>query len=59
MTGDLVEGTKVYMARGQIDDPVNLTESPMNPKERSDVSDRSKVWIAEDGDLKAGDRKDK
>ena len=47
------------MARGQIDDPANLTELPMDPEERSDVSDRSKVWTAEDGGLRAGGRKDK
>ena len=47
------------MARGQIDDPANLTESPMDPEERSDVSNRSKVWTAEDGGLRAGGKKDK
>ena len=47
------------MARGQIDDPANLTESPMDPEERSNGSDRSKNWTAEDGGLRAGSRKDK
>ena len=47
------------MAWGQIDDSANFTESPMDPEERSDVSDRSKVWTAEDGGLRAGGRKDK
>ena len=47
------------MARGQIDDPANLTKSPMDLEERSDVSDRSKVWTAEDEGLRTDDRKDK
>ena len=47
------------MAQGQIDDPANFMKSPMNLEEQSDVSNRLKVWIAENRGLKASGRKDK
>ena len=47
------------MAQGQIDYPANLTESPIDPEEQSNVSNRSKVWIVENGSLGAGGKKDK
>ena len=47
------------MARGQIDNLANLKKLLMDPEEWFDVSNRSKVWNADNGGLKAGGRKDK
>ena len=47
------------MTRDQIDNLANLTELPMDPEKQSDISNKSKIWIAKDRGLKAGGKKDK
>ena len=47
------------MAWGQIDDLASLIELPMDLEEQSNVSNRLKVWTAEDKGLRASGRKDK